>query len=119
MDPDAEASRRLDELVRSLDERPDGRAVLEIARAVDAVGGRGLLVGGGVRDARLGLPLDKEFDLEVSRLSPEALEGVLRAFGDVIAVGRSFGVFRVKGIVGFVDDGKTFDSPHRRMMSGA
>ncbi|NQZ96753.1 MAG: HD domain-containing protein [Myxococcales bacterium] len=98
MDPDAEASRRLDELVRSLDERPDGRAVLEIARAVDAAGGRALLVGGGVRDALLGLPPAKEFDLEVSRLSPEALEGVLRAFGDVIVVGRSFGVFRVKGI---------------------
>jgi len=28
-------------------------------------------------------------------------------------------VFRVNGIVGFVDDGRTFDSPQRRMMSGA
>ena len=28
-------------------------------------------------------------------------------------------VFTVKGRVGFVDDGRTFGSPHSRMMSGA
>ena len=31
----------------------------------------------------------------------------------------SSSVFLVKGIVGFVDEGRTFGSPHRRMMSGA
>jgi tRNA nucleotidyltransferase (CCA-adding enzyme) len=68
-----------------------------IARAIRDAGGRSLLVGGWVRDRLLGIE-SKDFDLEVYGLSAERLEETLRRFGEVIAVGRAFGVLRVKGI---------------------
>jgi tRNA nucleotidyltransferase (CCA-adding enzyme) len=68
-----------------------------IARAIREAGGQSLLVGGWVRDRLLGIE-SKDFDLEVYGLSAERLEETLRRFGEVIAVGRAFGVLRVKGI---------------------
>ncbi|MGQ9589978.1 MAG: CCA tRNA nucleotidyltransferase [Planctomycetota bacterium] len=73
--------------------------LIAIARAVRARGGRALVVGGWVRDRLLGLE-SKDFDLEVYGLQLAALEETLSGFGEVIAVGRSFGVLRVKGIDG-------------------
>ncbi len=69
----------------------------EIAQAIAAAGGRALIVGGWVRDRLLGIE-SKDFDVEVYGLSIARLEEVLRGYGEVIAVGRSFGVLRVKGI---------------------
>jgi tRNA nucleotidyltransferase (CCA-adding enzyme) len=71
--------------------------VLEICRAVGEAGGRGVLVGGYVRD-RLRGEAAKDLDVEVFGLELAALERVLARFGHVIQVGRAFGVFRVKGI---------------------
>jgi tRNA nucleotidyltransferase (CCA-adding enzyme) len=68
-----------------------------IAAAIDGAGGRAILVGGVVRDRMLGRP-SKDYDVEVFGLRLERLESVLADFGEVIAVGRSFGVLRVKGI---------------------
>jgi tRNA nucleotidyltransferase (CCA-adding enzyme) len=76
---------------------PEDPAVGKIAAAIAAAGGRALLVGGYVRDVLLGLP-SKDYDFEVYGLSLGKLEGVLAGFGEVIAVGRSFGVLRVKGL---------------------
>ena len=71
--------------------------VVEIARAVRAAGGRALLVGGSVRDRLRGVE-SKDFDVEVYGLDLPALERVLGHYGDVIAIGRAFGVLQVKGL---------------------
>ena len=74
----------------------DPRCV-EVARAVRDAGGRALVVGGWVRDHLLGVR-SKDVDIEVSGLDVERLESILAGFGNVHAVGRAFGVFRVGGI---------------------
>ena len=71
--------------------------ILSISRAIAAAGGRAILVGGSVRDRLLGIA-SKDYDLEVHGLPIARLEDVLRGFGEVIAVGRAFGVLRVKGL---------------------
>ena len=76
---------------------PVDSTVESVARAIQAAGGRALLVGGYVRDRLLGLS-SKDFDIEVYGLKLQELESVLRTFGEVIAVGRAFGVLRVKGL---------------------
>src|SRR5688572_26156294 len=68
-----------------------------ICKAVQNSGGRALLVGGYVRDWLLQQP-SKDIDIEVYNLHLEELEQVLSAFGEVMTVGRAFGVLRVKGI---------------------
>ncbi len=71
--------------------------VLEVARAVAEAGGRALLVGGYVRDRLRGVEAT-DLDVEVYGLELAALERVLSRFGEVIAVGRAFGVLQVKGL---------------------
>lgn len=73
---------------------PEVRAVAE---ACAAAGGRALLVGGWVRDRLRGRP-SKDWDYEVYGLTLDRLESVLESFGEVIRVGRAFGVLRVKGL---------------------
>ncbi len=68
-----------------------------MAEAVAREGGRALLVGGYVRDRLLGIE-SKDLDIEVSGLSFEDLERLLSTLGEVIHVGKAFGVFRVKGL---------------------
>lgn len=69
----------------------------EICGQVRSIGGRALLVGGCVRDGLLGLP-SKDVDLEVFGVEPEALERALRKDFEVLTVGKSFGVFKIRGI---------------------
>lgn len=83
---------------------PDQRAhwepepvLVDIAREIREEGGCALLVGGWVRDRLLGFR-SREADVEVFGLELAALEGLLARRGPVIAVGRSFGVLRVKGL---------------------
>jgi tRNA nucleotidyltransferase (CCA-adding enzyme) len=71
--------------------------IASIARRIAAGGGRALIVGGFVRDGLLGKP-SKDYDLEVHGLELARLEAVLAALGEVIAVGKAFGVLRVKGL---------------------
>ena len=71
--------------------------IVSVIRAIADAGGRGLLVGGYVRDRLLGID-SKDYDIEIYGLAIEALEDVLAGFGEVIQVGRAFGVVRVKGI---------------------
>nr|VFK19857.1 MAG: tRNA nucleotidyltransferase (CCA-adding enzyme) [Candidatus Kentron sp. LFY] len=71
--------------------------ILRIARAIDAAGGRAIVVGGWVRDHLLGLDA-KDVDIEVYDLSLGRLEEILGNFGKVLAIGRAFGVLRVKGL---------------------
>ena len=80
--------------------------VLDVAGAISAAGGRALLVGGHVRDrvfVESGRPVASavefnDIDIEVYGLQLARLEEVLGSFGEVISVGRSFGVFKVKGL---------------------
>lgn len=59
-------------------------------------GGRVLLVGGAVRDCLLGC-LSSDYDFEVYHLSFDQLEDILKKFGKVSFVGKSFGVLRLHG----------------------
>jgi len=70
---------------------------LEIAQAVRNAHGRALLVGGLVRDHLLGRA-SKDVDMEIHGLELPAVEALLAQNGDVIAVGRAFGVFRLRGV---------------------
>ncbi|MCR4374853.1 MAG: hypothetical protein NUW22_08390, partial [Acidobacteria bacterium] len=67
---------------------------IDIARAVQARGGRALVVGGWVRDRLLGLEA-KDLDLEVFGVPADALRTVLESFGQVNTVGESFTVYKV------------------------
>jgi tRNA nucleotidyltransferase (CCA-adding enzyme) len=71
--------------------------IVDVSRAVAAAGGRAVLVGGYVRDRLLGRP-SKDYDVEIFGLAPEAVSNLLSGFGELIQVGRAFGVLRVKGI---------------------
>jgi tRNA nucleotidyltransferase (CCA-adding enzyme) len=71
--------------------------VVEVARAVAKGGGRALLVGGYVRDKLRGV-VATDLDMEIYGLELAALERVLARFGEVIAIGRAFGVLQVKGL---------------------
>jgi len=71
--------------------------IMTIIKAIAQHKGRALLVGGAVRDMVLGLPV-KDIDIEVYGLIEAELEKVLRQFGVVNCVGKSFGVLRLSGL---------------------
>lgn len=56
-----------------------------------------LLIGGAVRDGFLGLAT-KDYDIELHGITADNLEIVLKQFGPVSIVGKSFGVFKLHGI---------------------
>nr|VFK56584.1 MAG: tRNA nucleotidyltransferase (CCA-adding enzyme) [Candidatus Kentron sp. TUN] len=73
------------------------KSILHLAEAIDGADGRAIVVGGWVRDHLLGLEA-KDIDMEVYGLPLGRLEGVLGGFGEVITIGRAFGVLRIKGL---------------------
>lgn len=70
--------------------------IQNFAIAISKAGGRAILVGGFVRDQLLGMN-SKDYDFEVYKLSLDQLESVLSKFGEVISIGKAFGVLRIKG----------------------
>ena len=74
----------------------DREMALEIARRVDALGGRSFYVGGLVRDGLLGRE-NKDVDIEIHGIHPQQLKDILDALGQRITIGESFGVFNLKG----------------------
>lgn len=65
--------------------------------AINGAGGRAVIVGGYVRDCLRGTDA-KDIDIEVFGLDGDDLHALLGRFGDVLTIGRTFGVFKVKGI---------------------
>ena len=68
--------------------------VIQLAKAVQAAGGRGLLVGGCVRDPLMGR-VPKDWDLEVYGVEAEKLRTILDRFGPVNVVGEAFTVYKL------------------------
>ncbi|MBK9713233.1 MAG: HD domain-containing protein [Kouleothrix sp.] len=66
-----------------------------VLAAIEAAGGRPLIVGGTVRDWLLGRE-PEEYDVEVYGLPIDRLVELLSGFGRVDAVGRSFGVLKLR-----------------------
>lgn len=67
-----------------------------IAKAVSQRGGCAYYVGGYVRDRLLNIE-NKDVDIEVHGIAAEELEGILESVGTCIKIGKSFGVYNVKG----------------------
>ena len=67
-----------------------------IAGYVKEAGGRAFYVGGFVRDRLLGIE-NKDVDIEVHGLEPDALYEILGRLGEPLSFGKSFGVFAIKG----------------------
>lgn len=70
------------------------QALTVLLDALSAVGGRGILVGGCVRDHLLGLT-HQDLDIEVYGIDVATLEKILAKHFSVVAVGKSFGIFKV------------------------
>ena len=68
--------------------------VLDLAREVRAAGGRGLLVGGCVRDQLMGRQ-PKDWDLEVYGIEPNELRALLDSFGSVNVIGEAFAIYKL------------------------
>ena len=67
----------------------------KIIDSVEQMGGKCLIVGGYVRDKIMGYN-PKDMDIEVYGLSYDVLEHVLKQFGDVSLVGKSFGIVKLR-----------------------
>ena len=68
--------------------------VTALAQAIRHAGGRGLLVGGCVRDMLMGTQ-PKDWDLEVYAVEPARLREILDSFGPVNVVGEAFTVYKL------------------------
>lgn len=66
----------------------------DLLRDIEKNNGRGLLVGGAVRDHLLGCPM-KDVDIEVFGIAPERLKAICRHHGRVMLVGVAFAVLKV------------------------
>ncbi|OGR84241.1 MAG: hypothetical protein A2901_06835 [Elusimicrobia bacterium RIFCSPLOWO2_01_FULL_54_10] len=73
---------------------PEEKIAAEIAREFKSAGGRAYLVGGCVRDKIMGQS-PKDFDIEVYGVPAEKIEPVLRRFGHVNTMGKSFCIHRL------------------------
>jgi tRNA nucleotidyltransferase (CCA-adding enzyme) len=89
---------------------PIPEKIIQLARAIESAGGRGLLVGGCVRDSLMGIA-PKDWDLEVYGLDPHALRNLLDRFGPVNVVGEAFTVYKL-------EDQLDISLPRREKKSG-
>ena len=86
----------------------------KIAKAITRSEGRGILVGGAVRDHFMDRRISKDLDVEVFGLNMQKLESVLKKFGNIYAVGKSFGVLKLKTTTAEYD----FSLPRREQKTG-
>lgn len=71
--------------------------LVELCEELRTAGGHAYLVGGSVRDHFLGHTVT-ELDLEVFGLAPERVRAVIAARYPLDLVGRSFGIFKLRGL---------------------
>lgn len=67
-----------------------------LAELVSEAGGRAFYVGGFVRDRLRGME-SADYDIEVHGITPEVLEGILDSLGERLEMGRSFGIYGLRG----------------------
>ena len=67
----------------------------KIAAAVDEAGGKTYFVGGFVRDLLMGLE-NKDVDIEVHGITPQALFAILDTVGERLNIGASFGILGLR-----------------------
>lgn len=70
--------------------------ITQILADIFKAAGKAYLVGGAVRDLLLGRPIH-DLDIEVHALTMDQLSALLQKFGEVSAVGKSFGVLKLAG----------------------
>lgn len=75
-----------------------------VVNAVDAAGGKALLVGGAVRDFVATGAKPKDFDVEIHGLDADHVQKILEKHGSVDEVGKSFGVLKMTD-----EEGNDFD----------
>lgn len=78
------------------EEMTDAELARHVAQRAEKLGGCVYYVGGCVRDKLLGCE-NKDIDIEVHGISSTALEEILNAAGTCIKIGKSFGIYGVKG----------------------
>lgn len=91
------------------------KTLQDIVDRVTVCHGRALLVGGAVRDMVFTGAEPKDFDIEIHGLNVDTVQSILSDFGDVKAVGESFGVLKLVD-----DEGNDFDIslPRRESKQG-
>ena len=72
-------------------------AIRTICESVRRAGGRAFCVGGAVRDCLMGRQ-SEELDIEVYGLEPSQLERILGSRFEILHVGRTFGVLKIRGL---------------------
>jgi len=88
--------------------------LIKIAKIIARSKGRGILVGGAVRDHFLDRRISKDLDLEIFGLSMQKLVSVLQEFGNIHTAGKSFGVLKLKTPTAEYD----FSLPRREKKTG-
>lgn len=77
-------------------ENKEEKVLYDIVKEIDRKNGKAFLVGGSVRDEILGKK-PKDMDVEVFGLSVDKFTKILSKFGKLDLVGKSFGIFKIKG----------------------
>ncbi|MFL8951341.1 CCA tRNA nucleotidyltransferase [Helcococcus kunzii] len=67
----------------------------DIAKKVNSIGGTAYFVGGYVRDKIRGVE-NYDIDIEVHGISQNDLENILKSFGNVNIIGKSFGIYNIE-----------------------
>lgn len=69
----------------------------KIAQEVKCAGGETYFVGGCVRDELMGSNESCDIDIEVHKIKPDVLENILNKIGVSMEMGKSFGIYSLKG----------------------
>jgi tRNA nucleotidyltransferase (CCA-adding enzyme) len=84
---------KLSRILKTIFTKKESSQVIQALEAIQYVGGKAFLVGGAVRDLLLNKSI-KDIDIEVHKVALEDLQKILKKFGHVNLVGKSFGVLK-------------------------
>lgn len=83
-------------VVKNMAFKKDMQLAEKLAEAVLKKGGTCYFVGGYVRDELMNID-NKDIDIEVHGIMPDELEEILDSLGNRIEIGKSFGIYNLKG----------------------